>query len=776
MKAKNICFLLILFSISCLKIPPFIEEKFSNEYITSLDELKKHIYSSYRKNYKVKNRFDDSELKGLFDGDECLMSKSQAVKVLKESYGIDNPNPDDNLKFILGKCSPVLLIPGIYATKLVVELQCKSIATEEKSTTLRDLRLFCGDTLCKDETKVSEEHALFMGVFEKAFTIINGFDKYSSCLGYIMNFFQNPNECPVVNNKNLCFYSKYIKVGYYGGTTKTLDKSRCGVDGVQNIIQTGDINVDDIINIGAAQSFNRMSKALLDRGYQEGFSLAGLPNDYRRYIASNNFATRAFESQINRLYANTGKPVVIVAHSYGTLVTLTNLIKRRNNSAFLKKIKKFIAIAPPFTGAAKLLDAFLHGMNDWNKDIEILGQKIKITNYNIFGQLFMYKSLPTLTELRPQSIAAQLFYDPKYSELGAALKERIDTERECKKTNCPSSTLQTKTAKFDAIFKGYFPSLTDSECAYESSIGGNAKTYNRKCYTNIYNIADCPTLVTSSVKPTQEGLDNDVYCGKTGPNYYYQGECINGRNCLDNIYSATNKCPYVFKNTEAINYLLNRFNDNYSSQFGRLDSSYFDSYDQVKKGVEASINSQNTKSLIKNLPLPPVDTDLVYASYAPTINMVIANDGDFASGGGVLQRGGDETVPAWSSLLTGLKWIYDMKKDPNYKNKVRLIEYCSRLGASGQYKYDANKEQKFAALSCSCLSSKNEYESSFSSCTHASLLNDKVLINYVNSIVDDPKETATVTTTKKNAAKSYKKIDFSKICSNDLKNILETAQ
>ena len=156
--------------------------------------------------------------------------------------------------------------------------------------------------------------------------------------------------------------------------------------------------------------------------------------------------------------------------------------------------------------------------------------------------------------------------------------------------------------------------------------------------------------------------------------------------------------------------------------------------------------------------------------------MVIANDGDFASGGGVLQRGGDETVPAWSSLLTGLKWIYDMKKDPNYKNKVRLIEYCSRLGASGQYKYDANKEQKFAALSCSCLSSKNEYESSFSSCTHASLLNDKVLINYVNSIVDDPKETATVTTTKKNAAKSYKKIDFSKICSNDLKNILETAQ
>ena len=94
--------------------------------------------------------------------------------------------------------------------------------------------------------------------------------------------------------------------------------------------------------------------------------------------------------------------------------------------------------------------------------------------------------------------------------------------------NCASSTLQTKTAKFDTIFKGYFPSLTDAECLYETLIGGNANTYNRKCYTNIYNIAECPTLVSKSVNPTQLGLDYDAYCGKTGPYYYYQGDCING--------------------------------------------------------------------------------------------------------------------------------------------------------------------------------------------------------------------------------------------------------
>ena len=728
--------------------------------------------------YIEEKEYEELNLKGLFSGDECLMPKSDAVKVLQQSYGVTNSNPDDNLKFILGRCNPVLLIPGIYATKLVVELQCKNIATEEKLTTLKNLRLFCGDTLCKDETKVYEEHPLFMGVLDKAFTIIGTEnDKYSSCLAFIMNFFQNPNECPTVNNKNLCYYSKYIKVGYYGCSTDTLEDSRCGVEGVQNIIQTGSLTVDDFINFGAAKSFKGIAKSLIKRGYKEGFSLGAVPNDYRRFLATNNFATQAFEKQINRLYLNTGKPVVIVAHSYGTLLTLTNLIKKKDNANFLKKIKKFVAIAPPYAGATKLLDAFLHGLNDWNKEIDIMGRKIKITNYNIFGQQFMYKTLPTITELRPLSIAQKLFTDSKYSELGVALKARIDTERECKTTNCAASTLQQKTAKFDAIFKGYFPSLTDSECAFESSIGGNANTYNRKCYTNIYNIAECPTLVTSSVRPTQQGLDNDEYCGKTGPNYYYQGDCVNGRNCLDNMYSAANKCPYVFKNTEAINYLLNRFNDNFSSQFGRLDSSYFDSYSQIRDGVKASIKFQDDTSYIKDLPLPPVDTDLVYASYSPTTNMVVVNDDDFSAGGSVLTRGGDDTVPAWSSLLTGLKWIYEMKKDSSYKNKIRLVEYCSRLANSGQYKYDANKQQTFVALGCDCITSKNEYKDSTGSCTHAAMINDDVMIEYVNSIVDDPKETAEVTATKKVAVNSYNSnIDYTNVCDRDLKNILETAK
>ena len=46
----------------------------------------------------------------------------------------------------------------------------------------------------------------------------------------LANYFQNEEECPKDdNNNNICYYSKYIKVGFYRGTTETVSKGRCGL-------------------------------------------------------------------------------------------------------------------------------------------------------------------------------------------------------------------------------------------------------------------------------------------------------------------------------------------------------------------------------------------------------------------------------------------------------------------------------------------------------------------------------------------------------------------
>ena len=180
---------------------------------------------------------------------------------------------------------------------------------------------------------------------------------YGACLGHIATYFQNEKECPKVGNKNLCHYSKYVKVGYYGGTTGTKKKGKCGIEGIMNVAQSVGLTVDSILSATfakAADSFKTITKKLKHKNYKIGFSFAGLPNDYRRYLSTNNFTIEAFKSQINRLYSNTGKPVVIVGHSLGTLVTLTNLLLNKDDKEFMKKIKKFIALAPPFSGATKI--------------------------------------------------------------------------------------------------------------------------------------------------------------------------------------------------------------------------------------------------------------------------------------------------------------------------------------------------------------------------------------------------------------------------------------
>ena len=708
--------------------------------IETKEEFEALINSKEFEDYVAQIQEDDINL--FIGNQQCLLSENDAKNAIYNIFGSSsNIQIDNNVRFILGKCNPLLLIPGIYATKLVVEINCNGLYNAEKYTTFKLMRLFCGYTICRDVSLMKEEHSLFISFNDEAFGISNFAsmsDKYSSCLGFFMNFFQNKNECPMYEDKKkICYKSEYIKVVFYGGTQNKLGLGRCGIEAIEDVIQAEITPISSILNnkIVAAKSYKTLSGKLTSIGYKEGFSLAGLPNDYRRFLATNKFATQVFRLHINKLYENTGKPVVIVAHSYGTLLTLTNLVMEKNRD-LLPKIKKFVAIAPPFAGSSKLLDIFLHGMNEWTKVIDIFGSKCRITNYNVFGQNMMYKSLPTITELRPLPIAAKIFTDQAYKQLGDAIKERINYENQCRNNYCVTNA----TPRFDSLFAGYFPIFSDPECAYEA-IYDNKNTLNRKCFTNIYNVGECPTVLTKSTLSAYSnpyGDNVEKYCGQKGPQFYYQGECnSNNPNCLDNIYSE--KGPYVYGNKDALDYLIRRYNQE-SARY--IDGQYlgylhFQSKEEINEGNKILIEYQNQISLIKDLPPPPVDTDIIYTGFAKTISALAVYEKDFTAESYNYTKGGDGTVPTWSSLLTGLKWIYEKKTRPLNQN-YRLVEYCSRLSESGRYKFNPQIEQNFIALGCSCLKD-NKYTDSIDDCQHAEMINDYKLIEYILSVIDDPK-------------------------------------
>ena len=191
---------------------------FKNKF--KIIENKDISFTTIVKNYAIQLYYEQK-----INNESCLLSKKESREILKYQYGINNKKPDENLRFILGKCSPVLLVPGLYATKLKVEFNCTGLRTEERDTILKNIRLYCGyDHICKNEKKTLEEYAFLMSVFGPfGISKINA-KNYGACLGHIASYFQNEKECPNVGNKNICHYSKYVKVGYYGGTTETKKK------------------------------------------------------------------------------------------------------------------------------------------------------------------------------------------------------------------------------------------------------------------------------------------------------------------------------------------------------------------------------------------------------------------------------------------------------------------------------------------------------------------------------------------------------------------------
>ena len=136
-----------------------------------------------------------------------------------------------------------------------------------------------------------------------------------------------------------------------------------------------------------------------------------------------------------------------------------------------------------------------------------------------------------------------------------------------------------------------------------------------------------------------------------------------------------------------------------------------------------------------------------------------------------LTSGGDGTVPNFSTLLTGMKWLYD-KKINNLTQNIKLIEYCSVLGKEGnKYSYNTKtfKNKTFVGLSCSCL---NPDYKSFNDidCTHASIVQDEIVLDMIKKeIIYDENNLNIFNEEKRKAIKLYNKsIDYEQTCNEGL--------
>ena len=733
---------------------------------------------------------------------DCLVSESEAYKILKEKYNL-NPDYikiDQNIRFILGKCNPIIYIPGLYASRMLATINCPVLKNDFLNFV--KMRLFCGDTICKDETNENEEYVIFPSIFDSPFQIrvSEKYNKYTACQGFFYTFYNSKDECP----DNICNYSDGIRISYYGGTKKTKEESQCGINSLENIIYAGKMIPPLITNKLTAANFYVIIQNYRKMGYKDGFSAAGISFDYRRYIHSNKFFENSLIYEINRLYRNTGKKVVIITHSLGGLLVLANLFRMRED--IKNKIKSFVPIVPPFAGASHLLEAYLYGLTDFNTEIKIgnfFDFKVILTK---FSESMYFSYAPVVAELRPQYSLIEELMKPEYNKLKLAVEELLQVEKECWDKNCPEDKVKNMTKNYYEIFGDDFPLLSDSDCQLTEEEIKFLKTNNdnklkfRKCITNLYNVFNCPLILYekefSQEVPANHLLDlcgvfNSSLLYLTTPetckpqnyqdifgiknNKFNKYTSLNGqkKTPLESLFNGHAKYPYNF---DEFYELLNEYNAKYAAKYNKtLSKADFETEEEFQLKGKKNIEYNKKNNLLTGLPISPVDTYIIYGNYHSTDVGFVYDDGKKEKTGfdknEYLTTGGDGTVNNYSSMLTGMKWLFE-KKTKNLPQTIKLIEYCSFAGIKGnKYAYDHNtfKDKTYIALSCDCINPDNKSFNSID-CTHSAIPQDSYVIDLVKKeIITDEKNLEEFTQDKRNAIKIYdSNFDYEQSCNDAL--------
>jgi hypothetical protein len=740
------------------------------------------------------DEFDENVYMGLFESQECLYDKTKSEKLFKEkgiSYQIN-----ENNRFILGQCNPIVMVPGLYSTRLNIQIDCKKF--KENKENLINMRLFCGESVCKNDY---EEHVIWPALFDSPFTLrVTEDNKFSACFGYFFKFMNYKTECPEFKrptekeemkflseeeeqkSESVCLYDDSVRITFYGGTDSTKNNSQCGIKSIKNIVSVGKYPIPESwVNSGAPTAFRSMHERFYQMGYRPGFSIAGVPFDFRRFISSNMDFKKILKYQVERLYNNTNKPVVIIGHSYGCLNVLEEMIS--DDAEFHAKIKKFVAIAPPFAGSSKAVDILLHGSKEFDTKISLKGYDILDIEFDEFSQRLVSPYSPAIYELKPNPVLFTLFKEKKYEKFSEAIIERIELEKECKEKDCDEKTIMDNSIKFNDLFKRkdinkpMFPSFLEEGCKlkriqdmpkYNQRIEDFKKKTQRvpnflPCRHDIYDIVNCPTIVVKTNEDeTHDSIESRCIKQKVNKvemaselfdasNTYFNYECEKDNRCLDSFIDQFSPYPYF---DQKMVYLIDRFYKKYHEKFPDVSINsvdFFGSHDDFIAKVKSMINYHSKLSKTRNLDIPKVDTIVLYSSFLPTKTAYLFDTKKIQeqfSNIDVLSRGGDGTVSSWSSLLVGLKWIFDKyytHEDKILQQNIQVIEYCSILSQFGkEYLFNKNAEtpQEFSVLSCDCLDSDGLYktaETSKNACDHSNMISDSKVIKFLEEISTDEK-------------------------------------
>lgn len=181
-------------------------------------------YEEYDENkLKIEDIFEPPK-NNTINSNICLPTDDEVKDFINNNKINYKGTIDKNVKFIAGNCNPIVLIPGIYSTKLNVKINCRNLKREENSL-YEKIKFFCSKYVCSSDIDEEENRDLWFNFGGKGFSLLRNFyenqnsdidedfledlnknNRYGACLGFFMTIFDNKDECPIIESskKRIC--------------------------------------------------------------------------------------------------------------------------------------------------------------------------------------------------------------------------------------------------------------------------------------------------------------------------------------------------------------------------------------------------------------------------------------------------------------------------------------------------------------------------------------------------------------------------------------------
>lgn len=265
--------------------------------------------------------------------------------------------------FVDGSCAPVVLIPGLMASKMQAQIDCQTLMDNHP-----EIMESCGWSTCSWslwKRRPDTEYLVWIPSVLSPMSVVSWSN--GTCFGNIVKFQYNSSASSI--------YDKYVEpkglnITWYGNTPESESSSDSGFSSVNDLLPLP-------IQTLTTKNYAGMTSFLTNMGFQKGLSLFTVPYDFRlTYLA--NQASYSLERTIRYAYALTGKKVVLVAHSLGSLNTLA-VLNRMSQEDKDRMIAAYVPIAPPLGGAAKTFRLTMGGdssfLYSWGVGIDFYNQQ-----------------------------------------------------------------------------------------------------------------------------------------------------------------------------------------------------------------------------------------------------------------------------------------------------------------------------------------------------------------------------------------------------------------